>query len=99
MTIPLDAAAGGCECLPPRRRLERDDPPAERPVNAFVLRYEDRWFGIEKRVAFEAPDLATALAMVEHEPIGRWAELSLDGRTLCRRGGEPDGGARYWVVD
>lgn len=92
MTIPLDAAAGGCECLPPRRRLERDDPPAERPVNAFVLRYEDRWFGIEKRVAFEAPDLATALAMVEHEPIGRWAELSLDGRSSAAAAASPMAG-------
>ena len=99
MTTPPDAAAGGCECLPPRRHPERDDPSQSRAVIAFVLRYEDRWFGIEKRVAFDAPDLATALALAEHEPVGRWAELSRDGVVVCRRGGEPGGAAHYWVAD
>lgn len=93
---------GGCACLPrPAAKAPDAAPP---PVEAsaattYVLRYEDRWFGMEKRVAFEAPDVAAALAMMEHEPIGGWAELSLDGEIVCRRGGEPDGAADYWVAD
>jgi hypothetical protein len=54
---------------------------------------------MEKRVAFDAPDLAAALAMMEHEPIGRWATLSMDGAVVCRRGGEPGDAAAYWVAD
>ncbi|WP_144037796.1 hypothetical protein [Sphingopyxis sp. KK2] len=95
MPIPPPAAAGGCDCLPRPLRAE----PVPAPAATYVLRYEDRWFGVEKRVAFDAPDLVAALAMMEHEPIGRWAELSLDGVLVCRRGGEPGGAADYWVVD
>jgi hypothetical protein len=73
--------------------------PGDAAPIAFVLRYEDRWFGLEKRVAFAAPDVAAALAMMELEPIGRWAELSRDGELICRRGGEPGGAADYWVAD
>lgn len=54
---------------------------------------------MEKRVAFGAPDLAAALAMMELEPIGRWAILSMDGAVVCRRGGEPGDAADYWVAD
>lgn len=99
MTPPPNAAAGGCDCLPSPRRPEGADAPAPPPTFAFVLRYEDRWFGIEKRVAFDAPDPATALALIEHEPIGRWAELSQGGVVICRRGGEPGDAADYWVAD
>lgn len=101
MPFPISAAGGGCDCLPRRSGAAPEiDPPAE-PVtaSAFVLHYEDRWFGMEKRVAFDAPDLAAALAMMEHEPIGRWAVLSMDGAVVCRRGGEPGDAAAYWVAD
>lgn len=100
MTFPPDAAAGGCACLPRPPDMDPGfDISAAPPALAFVLRYQDRWFGVEKRVAFEAPDVAAALAMMEHEPIGGWAELSLDGAIVCRRGGEPGGAADYWVAD
>ncbi len=95
MPILPPAAAGGCDCLPRSSRRE----PVPEPAATYVLRYEDRWFGVEKSVAFDAPDLVAALAMMEHEPIGDWAELSLDGLLICRRGGEPGGAADYWVVD
>jgi hypothetical protein len=99
VTPPPNAAAGGCDCLPPPPRRESADTPAPPTPPAFVLRYEDRWFGIEKRVVFDAPDTATALALIEHEPIGRWAELSQEGVVICRRGGEPGDAADYWVAD
>lgn len=104
MPFPLPAAGGGCDCLPrPTDALPDIDPPAAPadpdPTPAFVLHYEDRWFGMEKRVAFDAPDLAAALAMMEHEPIGRWAVLWMDGVVVCRRGGEPGDAAAYWVAD
>lgn len=73
--------------------------PAAIPTTTYVLRYEDRWFGVEKRVAFEAETVAEALELMEREPVGRWAELTCDGRLVCRRGGEPGGGRDYWVVD
>lgn len=85
---------GDCDCLP--RPATPADTPALMP---FVLRYRDAWFGIEKRVVFEAADVAAALAMMEREPIGEWAELSGDGEIICRRGHEPVGAAAYWVVD
>ncbi|MBJ7501975.1 MAG: hypothetical protein JHC57_19640 [Sphingopyxis sp.] len=85
---------GECDCLP------RPETPAEVPVlDTFVLRYQDAWFGMEKRVAFEAADVAAALAMMEREPIGAWAELTREGEIICRRGFEPGGAADYWVVD
>ncbi len=87
-----DRPHAGCDCLP---RPEEAGPPAQ----TYVLRYEDRWFGIEKSVTFEAEDVAAALAMMEHEPIGRWAELSRDGMLVCRRGRTPGGDADYWTVD
>src|SRR3546814_13015667 len=58
---------------------------------SFLLRYRDAWFGMEKRVAFEAEEVAAALAMMEREPIGEWAELSSEGEVICRRGTEPGG--------
>ena len=54
---------------------------------------------MEKRVAFEAEDVAAALVMMEREPIGAWAELTQDGNVICRRGFEPGGAADYWVID
>ena len=54
---------------------------------------------MEKRVAFEAEDVAAALVMMEREPIGDWAELTQDGEIICRRGHEPGGATDYWVVD
>ncbi len=85
---------GECDCLP------RPDAPAVFPVlTTFVLRYQDAWFGMEKRVAFEAQDVAAALVMMEREPIGAWAELTQGGEIICRRGFEPGGAADYWVVD
>ena len=85
---------GDCDCLP------RPETPANaRTLTPFLLRYRDAWFGIEKRVAFEAEDVAAALAMMEREPIGEWAELSSEGEVICRRGHEPGGAPDYWVVD
>lgn len=103
MTIsyPNPSGHGGCDCLPRPTAEDRGADPTPRASAAtpFVLRYEDRWFGLEKRVTFAAPDVAAALAMMELEPIGRWAELSRDGAVICRRGGEPGGAADYWVAD
>src|SRR3546814_2971417 len=48
---------------------------------SFLLRYRDAWFGMEKRVAFEAEEVAAALAMMEREPIGEWAELRSEEHT------------------
>ncbi|MDR6832210.1 MULTISPECIES: hypothetical protein [unclassified Sphingopyxis] len=75
------------------------DAAAGPPLTTYVLRYQDAWFGLEKRVAFEAPDIAAALAMMAREPIGAWAELLHDGIMVCRRGHEPGGAPDYWVVD
>lgn len=85
---PSGSSDGECDCLP------RPD-----PLTTYVLRYQDAWFGMEKRVAFEAEDVAAALVMMEREPIGAWAELTQDGNVICRRGFEPGGAADYWVVD
>ncbi|MBE1526579.1 hypothetical protein GGC65_001035 [Sphingopyxis sp. OAS728] len=98
MKLPQDYSSGSsdgeCECLP------RPEIPADVAVlTTFVLRYQDAWFGMEKRVAFEAEDVAAALVMMERETIGAWAELTQDGNVICRRGFEPGGAADYWVVD
>lgn len=94
MKIPQDypsgSSDGDCDCLPRPESLV---------LNTYVLRYQDAWFGMEKRVAFEAEDVAAALVMMEREPIGAWAELTQDGNVICRRGFEPGGAADYWVVD
>ena len=83
-----------CDCLP------RPETAAKaRILTPFLLRYRDAWFGMEKRVAFEAEDVAAALAMMEREPIGEWAELSSGDEVICRRGYEPGRAADYWVVD
>lgn len=88
---------GACDCLP--RPTDPEPPLAAPPLTTFVLRYQDAWFGMEKRVAFEAEDVAAALAMMAREPIGGWAELLQDGEIICRRGHEPGGAPDYWVVD
>lgn len=91
---PSGSSDGDCDCLP------RPAIPADATMlTTFVLRYQDAWFGMEKRVAFEAEDVAAALVMMEREPIGAWAELTQDGNVICRRGFEPGGAAKYWVVD
>jgi len=90
---------GGCDCLPrPEPAAPESSTDAHAPI-AFLLRYRDAWFGMEKRVTFEAEGVAAALAMMEREPIGEWAELSSGGDVICRRGREPSGAADYWVVD
>ncbi len=95
---PRGSSDGECDCLP--RPEIPVDTPADGPVlTTYVLRYQDAWFGMEKRVAFEAEDVAAALAMMEREPIGAWAELTSEGEMICRRGFEPGGAADYWVVD
>lgn len=97
MTLPQEYPSGPsdgeCDCLPP------PDAPAAPALTTYILRYQDAWFGMEKRVAFEAEDLAAALLMMEREPIGQWAELTRDGNMICRRGHEPGAAADYWVVD
>ena len=91
---PSGSRDGECDCLP------RPDASAGSPaLTTFVLRYQDAWFGMEKRVTFEAQDVAAPLVMMEREPIGEWAELTRDGEMICRRGYEPGGAADYWVVD
>ena len=94
---PNGRDSGECDCLP--RPIDADPPGGARPMATYILRYQDAWFGMEKRVAFEAEDVGAALAMMEREPIGAWAELSKDGEVICRRGYEPGGAADYWVVD
>lgn len=91
---PSGSRDGECDCLP-RPEIQADKP----ALTTYVLRYQDAWFGMEKRVAFEAEDVAAALAMMAREPIGAWAELTRDGEPICRRGYEPGGAADYWVVD
>ena len=92
---PSGSSDGECDCLP------RPDAPADSApsLTTYVLRYRDAWFGMEKRVAFEAEDVAAALVLMEREPIGDWAELTQDGEIICRRGHEPGGATDYWVVD
>jgi hypothetical protein len=91
---PSGSSDGECDCLP------RPETQADRPVlTTYVLRYQDAWFEMEKRVAFEAEDVAAALAMMEREPIGQWAELTSGDEMICRRGFEPGGARDYWVVD
>ena len=94
---PSGPADGGCDCLP--RPIDPAPPPIAPPAKTFVLRYQDAWFGMEKRVAFEAEDVAAALVMMAREPIGGWAELLHDGEVICRRGHEPGRAPDYWVVD
>jgi hypothetical protein len=91
---PRGTNDGECDCLPPPENIAE-----ARTLTTFVLRYQDAWFGMEKRVAFEAEDVAAALAIMEREPIGEWAELASGGKIICRRGFEPGGAADYWVVD
>src|SRR3546814_18084558 len=84
---------GDCDCLP------RPETSANaRTLAPFLLRYRDAWFGMERRVAFEAEDVAAALAKMEREPIGEWAQLSRPGEVICRRGPDPGGAADFWVV-
>ena len=92
---PNSSGSGDGECLP-RPHSPADSAPF---LTTYVLRYRDAWFGMEKRVAFEAEDVAAALVMMEREPIGDWAELTQDGEIICRRGHEPGGATDYWVVD
>lgn len=109
-----DPSRGGCDCLPhpaeteaEREALAKPAPGAEPTFavdpaaagTAYVLRYEDRWFGFEKRVAFSADDVAAAIEMMEHEPIGRWAELWHEGQLVCRRGRAASGETDYWSID
>lgn len=106
---PDERPRGGCDCLPrpdaAAAPAEAAAPPTfaiapEAAATAFVLRYEDRWFGFEKRVAFAADDVAAAIEMMEHEPTGRWAELWHEGQLVCRRTrAEGAAAADYWTVD
>lgn len=112
MPFPHDRPTRGsdCDCLPRPSDTKASDAktsdtkpsdpsPSDPALPVYVLRYQDAWFGMEKRVTFAAADLDAALAITEREPIGAWAELSQDGVLLCRRGGEPGGASDYWVVD
>ncbi len=90
---PNGPARGACDCLPGSAH------PKPPQLTTFTLRYQDAWYGMEKRVAFEAEDVAAALTMMAREPIGGWAELLQDGEVICRRGHEPGGAPDYWVVD
>src|SRR3546814_2099479 len=50
---------GDCDCLP------RPETSANaRTLTPFLLRYRAAWFGMERRVAFEAEDVAAALAKI-----------------------------------
>lgn len=108
-SLQRGATDGGCDCLPRPDAPSRDTdsraaprgaaPATSEPLTTFVLRYRDAWFGLEKRVAFEAADVAAALAMMAREPIGEWAELLVDDAVICRRGHEPGGAPDYWVAD
>jgi hypothetical protein len=98
------ATDGGCDCLPRPGAPSGDAPPGAapattEPLTTYILRYRDAWFGLEKRVAFEAADVAAALALMPREPIGEWAELLVEGPVICRRGHEPGGAPYYWVAD
>ena len=101
MKLPSATSSGpsDCDCLPRPATAAPGSSTGARTSISFLLRYRDAWFGMEKRVTFEAEDVAAALAMMEREPIGEWAELSSGGKVICRRGHEPGGAADYWVVD
>lgn len=64
----------------------------------YMLRYEDDGLGVEKRVEFEADTPARALLIAQSEAEGRWAELSANGRSICRLGRENVGAGNYWVI-
>ncbi|MBW8296012.1 hypothetical protein [Sphingopyxis sp.] len=103
-SLQRGATDGDCDCLPRPDAPSGDAPPGAapattEPLTMYMLRYRDAWFGLEKRVSFEAADVAAALAMIALEPIGEWAELLVDGAVICRRGHEPGGAPDYWVVD
>src|SRR3546814_21073070 len=82
---------GDCDCLP------RPETSANvRTLTPFLLRYRDAWLGRERRVAFEAEDVAAAVGMMESEPIGEWAKMSREGEVISHRGHKPGGAAEYW---
>ena len=64
----------------------------------YMLRYEDDGLGVEKRVEFKADTPAQALLIAQAEAEGRWAELSADGKPICRIGRENVGTGNYWVI-
>lgn len=67
-------------------------------MKTFTLRYADDGLGLEKRVEFDADTPAQALEIARGEAAGRWAELSIEGRPICRLGREGTGADHYWVI-
>ncbi|HET6526875.1 hypothetical protein [Sphingopyxis sp.] len=64
----------------------------------YTLRYQDDGLGVEKRVEFDADSPARALGIAQGEAEGRWAELCIDGKPVCRIGRAGTGAGDYWVI-
>lgn len=67
-------------------------------MTTFTLCYVQDGFGLEKRVEFDAASPAQALLIAQGEAEGRWAELSADGKSICRLGRAGAGAGDYWVI-
>ena len=67
-------------------------------MTTFTLRYAEDGLGLEKRVEFDAGNPAQALLIAQGEAEGRWAELSADGKTICRLGRAGTPAVDYWVI-
>jgi hypothetical protein len=67
-------------------------------MTTFTLRYDEDGLGLDKRIEFDAGNPAQALSIAQGEAEGRWAELSVDGRPLCRLGRTATDVGDYWVI-
>lgn len=64
----------------------------------YRLNYAEDGLGLEKRVEFDADSPAHALEIARCEAEGRWAELSVEGRSICRFGREGVGLDHFWII-
>ncbi|MBJ7501188.1 MAG: hypothetical protein JHC57_15645 [Sphingopyxis sp.] len=67
-------------------------------MTTFTLRYDEDGLGLEKRIEFDAGNPAQALLIAQGEAAGRWAELSANGKPICRLGRAGAGAGDYWVI-
>lgn len=55
-----------------------------RSSKTYRLKFSDDGVGCEKVVDFDAVSERNALEMLQSQDVGRWAELWLDNKVLCR---------------
>ncbi len=67
-------------------------------MTTFTLRYREDGLGLEKRIEFDAGNPAPAFSIAQGEAEGRWAELSADGKPICRLGRTGTDAGDYWVI-